>query len=73
MSNIRTQFTHKSIMLGLLFLGMLLNSQFESWRSTDAMADQAETPSIEAEAEQPQSPDSLEAHQEEEVSIAGLG
>ncbi len=73
MSSIRTQFTHKSIMLGILFLGVLLNSQLESWSSTDAMADQAETPSKEAEAEQPQSPDSLEAHQEEEVSIAGLG
>ena len=74
MSSIRTKFAHKSIMLGILFLGVLLNFQLESWNSADAVADQAETPSMEAEAEQPQSTDSLEAqYEEEETNIAGLG
>lgn len=74
MSSIRTQFTHKSIMLGLLFLGMLLNSQFESWSSTDAVAEQADSPALEIEAEENQSADSLEAsYQDEETSAAGLG
>ena len=73
MSSIRTQIAHKGIMLGILFLGVLLNSQFEEWRSSDAVADQAEAPSVEVEAEQPQSTDSLEAQYEEEANIAGLG
>ncbi|NER11737.1 hypothetical protein SAMN06265375_10514 [Muriicola jejuensis] len=74
MSSIRTQFTHKSIMLGILFLGVLLNSQFESWSSEDAVAEQADTPALEVEAEQPQTTDSLEAtYEEDETAIAGLG
>ena len=74
MSSIRMKFAHKSLMLGILFLGVLLNSQLESWNSTDVVADQAQAPSTEAEAEQPQSTDSLEAqYEEDETSIAGLG
>jgi hypothetical protein len=74
MSSIRTQFTHKSIMLGILFLGVLLNSQFESWSSADAVAEQADTPALEVQAEQPQSTDSLEAtYEEDDTAIAGLG
>ncbi len=72
MSSIRTKFAHKSIMLGILFLGVLLNSQLESWNSTDVVADQAEVPAIDSETEQ--STDSLEAqYEEEETNIAGLG
>lgn len=74
MSSIRTKFAHKSIMLGILFLGALLNSQYEEWISADAVADQAKTPAVEVKAEPSQSTDTLEASYEEtETSIAGLG
>ena len=74
MSSIRTQITHKSIMLGILFLGVLLNSQIESWSSKDAVAKQAEAPTMEAKVEQSEPSDSLEAQYEEtDTSIAGMG
>ena len=74
MSSIRTQFTHKSVMLGICFLGMLLNSRYEAWSSPDAEANHLKSPSIEAKAKQSQQNDSLEAKKEEaEVSMACFG
>lgn len=61
-------------MLGICFLGMLLNSRYEAWSSPDAEANHLKSPSIEAKAEQSQQNDSLEAKKEEaEVSMACFG
>ncbi|QBA64930.1 hypothetical protein [Muriicola soli] len=54
MSSIRTQISHKLIMLGIFFLGMLLNSQYEAWSSSDTDANQARNPSSEIQYEQTQ-------------------
>ncbi|WP_372974011.1 hypothetical protein [Muriicola sp.] len=74
MSNIRTQFTHKSIMLGLLFLGMLLNSQVESWRSTDVVADKEINSSSDIQSVESLESDSLNSEDKgAEVSMAEFG
>ncbi|GGD54504.1 hypothetical protein [Muriicola marianensis] len=74
MSSIRTQFTHKSIMLGLLFLGMLLNSQFESWSSTDAVAEQEVNSSSELQSEESLESDTMNSDENRsEVSMADFG
>jgi len=74
MSSIRTQFKHKSIMLGILFLGALLNSQYDTWNSSDADTDQVKNPSIDAQIEQSHQSDESD-HKKENggTSIASYG
>ncbi len=74
MSNFRTQFLHKGIMLGILFLGILLNVHYESRNTIEAVADQIEIQSIEADSDQTPPSDTLEVKYEEaDTSTAGLG
>ncbi|MBT8281081.1 MAG: hypothetical protein KJO16_05845 [Muriicola sp.] len=73
MSSIRTQLSHKLIMLGIFFLGMLLNVHFDSESSEAAVVEQVEISSKEADTKQISKADTLEAKQEKtEVSMASF-